>query len=216
MNGTTLDITHAEKDLGVTVDEDLKFHKHIANAVNTASRLLGLIRKTFILLDEITAQRVFTAMVRPHLEYGNVIWHRRNRGDKLEVEKVQRWPTKLIPNISHLPYDDWLKFPKLPSLDFRKRRGDMIYVFTIMYGIDMLDPHNFFIFPPNNNTRGQSQKVFMGRCKLYLRRSVFSNRSRIWTNFGKGSAIDCHDKMRYMHSRNTTQKGRNNITGIPF
>jgi len=34
--------------------------------------------------------RLFTAMVRPHLEYGNVIWHPRYRGDKLEVEKVQK------------------------------------------------------------------------------------------------------------------------------
>ena len=41
MNGITLDITHAEKDLGVTVDEDLTLHKHIANAVNKASRMLG-------------------------------------------------------------------------------------------------------------------------------------------------------------------------------
>ena len=32
MNGTTLDITHAKEDLGVTVVEDLKFHKHISNA----------------------------------------------------------------------------------------------------------------------------------------------------------------------------------------
>ena len=69
MNCTTLAITHAEKDLSVTVDEDLKFHKHIANAVNKASRLLGLIRKTFALLDETTVPRLFTAMVRPYLEY---------------------------------------------------------------------------------------------------------------------------------------------------
>jgi len=102
-NGTTLDITHAEKDLGVISDENLKFHKHIGNAVNKASRMLGLIRKTFALLDETTVPRLFTAMVRPHPEYGNVIWRPRYRGDKLEVEKVQRRATKLIPSISHLP-----------------------------------------------------------------------------------------------------------------
>jgi len=158
MNGTTLDITHAEKDLGVTVDEDLTFHHHIANAVNKASGMLGLIRKTFILIDETTVPRLFTAMFRSHLEYGNVIWHPRNRGDKLEVEKVQIRATKLIPNISHLSYEDRLKFLKLPSLDFRRRRGDMIHVFKIMNGMDRLDLHNFFTFPPNNNTRGHSKK----------------------------------------------------------
>jgi len=106
MNCTTLDITHTEKDLGIIVDEDLKFHMHIANAVNKASGM--------------KVPRLFTAMVRPHLEYGNVIWHPRYRRDKLEVGEVQRRTTKLIPSISHLPYEDQLKFRKLPSLDFRR------------------------------------------------------------------------------------------------
>ena len=109
--------------------------------------MLGLIRKTFTLLDETTVPRLFTAMVRPHLEYGNVIWHPRYRGDKLEVEKVQRRATKLITSINHLPYENRLKYLKLPSLDFRRRRGDMIHVFKIMNGMDRLDPHKFFIFP---------------------------------------------------------------------
>jgi len=61
-----------------------------------------------------------------------VIWHPRYRGDKLEVEKVQRRATKLIPSISHPPHKDQLKVLKLPSLDFRRRRGDMINVFKIM------------------------------------------------------------------------------------
>ena len=191
MNGTTLDITHAENDLGVTVDEDLKFHTHVVNAINKASRMLGLIRKTFTLLNETTVPRLFTAMVRPHLEYGNVIWHPRYRGDKLEVEKVHRRTTKLIPSISHLPYEDRLKFLKLPSLDFRRRRGDMIHVFKIMNGMDRLDPHNFFIFPPNNNTRGHSQKVFIGRCRLDLRRSVFSQRTIHDWNYLTEHVISC-------------------------
>jgi len=146
MNGPTSDITHAEKHLGVTAVEDLKFHKHIANAVNKGSRMLGLIRKTFTPLDETTVPRLITAMVSLHLEYGNVIWHPRYRGDKLEVEKVQRRATKLIPSISHLPYEDQLKFLKLPSLDFRQQQGGMILVFKITNGMDRLDPHSFFIF----------------------------------------------------------------------
>ena len=89
MNGSTLDIAHGEKDLGVIVD-DLKLHTHIANAVNKASRMLDLIRKTFTLLGETIVPRLFTAMVIPHLEYGNVIWHPRYKRVKLEVEKVQR------------------------------------------------------------------------------------------------------------------------------
>ena len=50
----------------------------------------------FTCLDEITVPKIFMAMVRPYLEYGNVIWHPRFQLDKTEIEKVQRRATKLI------------------------------------------------------------------------------------------------------------------------
>ena len=53
----------------------------------------------------------------------------------------------------------------------------MIHVFKITNDMDdRLDPENFFIFPPNNNTRGHSQKVFKSRCRLDLR-SVFRQKA---------------------------------------
>ena len=47
----------------------------------------GLFRVTFTCLDEITIPKIFMAMVRPHLEYGNVIWHPSFQPDKAEIEK---------------------------------------------------------------------------------------------------------------------------------
>ena len=69
--------TADKKDLGVVVDKGLKFHLHVSKAVSKASRMLGLVRATFSCLDESTVPRLFTTMVRPHLEYGNIIWHPR-------------------------------------------------------------------------------------------------------------------------------------------
>jgi len=65
--------TRFEKDLAVFIDEELKFHPHVSNAVEKASRLLGLIKVTFTYLDTVIMPRLFTTMVRPHLKYGNVI-----------------------------------------------------------------------------------------------------------------------------------------------
>lgn len=42
----------AEKDIGVTVDEDLNFRTHIQLIVNKASSIAGLIRRIFVYLDE--------------------------------------------------------------------------------------------------------------------------------------------------------------------
>ena len=71
-------------------------------------------------------------MVRPHLEYDNVIWHPRFQLDKTVIEKVQRRATKLIPTLRHEPYEARLWSLKLPSIDYRRRRGDMLQVFRIL------------------------------------------------------------------------------------
>ena len=52
----------------------------------------------------------FMATVRPHFEYGNVIWHPRFELDKAEIEKVQS------------PYEARNRSLKLSSLDYRRRR----------------------------------------------------------------------------------------------
>ena len=63
-----------QKDLGVIVDDELKFHEQTAAAVKKANTILGLARKSFAVLDSNTVPVLYNSLVRPHLEYGNVIW----------------------------------------------------------------------------------------------------------------------------------------------
>ena len=104
MNNVPLTKTADEKDPGVIMDNTLKFHMHTAYAVKKSSKMLGLFRATFTCLDEITVPKICMAMVRPHLEYGNVIWHPRFKVDKAEIEKVQKRATRQIPTLRHEPY----------------------------------------------------------------------------------------------------------------
>ncbi|CAH1239847.1 Hypp5893 [Branchiostoma lanceolatum] len=57
-----LEETTAEKDLGVTVDNHLKFHTHTAQAKNKGNQMLGLIKKSFANLDEQTLPILFKTM----------------------------------------------------------------------------------------------------------------------------------------------------------
>jgi len=176
MGQTELQRSSVEKDLGVFVDDQLKFKKHVSHAVNKASRILGMIRSTFACLDEDTVPRLYKALVRPHLEYGNLIWHPRYRIDKLEVEKVQRRATKLVARLKDEPYETRLEALKIPSLEFRRRRGDMIQVFKILRGMDRLEPDIFFSMTGEHGTRGHKDKMFKRHSRLELRRNTFSHR----------------------------------------
>lgn len=58
-----------EKDLGVTIDQELKYKTHIAEKVKKAHCTAGVIR-SFRYLDNDMYRRLFTSVVRPLLEYG--------------------------------------------------------------------------------------------------------------------------------------------------
>ena len=60
--------TNLEKDLGVNIDVQLKFSKHIEIQVNKANKILGMIRRSYEFLDGDSLKILFVALVRPHLE----------------------------------------------------------------------------------------------------------------------------------------------------
>ena len=56
-------------------------------------------------------------------------------GDIKEIEKVQKRATKLVINLKKIPYTNRLQRLKLPTLKYRRLRGDMIEVFKITHNI---------------------------------------------------------------------------------
>ena len=66
--------SEGEKDLGVMVDDKINFDKHIQQQVNKVNSIMGLIRRTYTLLDETSFRYLFQALVRPHLEYAEAVW----------------------------------------------------------------------------------------------------------------------------------------------
>ena len=55
--------------------DKLKFSDHVEHAVSKANQILGLIRRSFMYLDIPLLKQLHTTLVRPHLEYGNTVWH---------------------------------------------------------------------------------------------------------------------------------------------
>ena len=97
-----LEHVSSEKDLGVTIDEELKFEEHIARKIQVANGIVGQIRRSFSFLDAETFRRIFVAFVRPHLEYCQAVWspHLRRNIDALEkhadkVDKTSGWTLQL-------------------------------------------------------------------------------------------------------------------------
>ena len=176
MRGAPMEVADEEKDLGIVIDKQLNFHDQASAASSKASQILAVVRRSFANIDRVTLPLLFKSMVRPYLEYGNTIWGPFSRGDQKQVERVQRRATKLVEAISHLPYPERLRRLGLPSLQYRRLRGDMITVYQLFHGGIDLPPETFLVKSDSHRTRGHRWKVLKPRAASLVRRNSFSSR----------------------------------------
>ncbi|XP_072018234.1 uncharacterized protein [Amphiura filiformis] len=172
-----LEVRDEEKDLGVVFDPSLKFSKHVGKVAIKANRIVGLIRRTFTHMDENMFLPLYKTLVRPHLEYANCVWNPFLQQDITKLEKVQRRATKVIAAIKDLPYQSRLEVLNLPSLAYRRLRGDMIQVFKIMYGINDMDKNKLFVMKDSErDLRGHGLRIQKQHARLNIRKYSFTHR----------------------------------------
>ena len=144
MNGKYLEEVTEERDLGVVLQNDLKCSKQCLEAVSTANRVLGMIRRSFSIRDKNVNLQLYKSLVRPHLEYSIQAWRPHFQKDTDLLEGVQRRATKLISDLKVKGHEDRLRCLNVTTLETRRLRGDLIEVFKIFKGFENMDPLTFF------------------------------------------------------------------------
>ena len=118
-----------------------------------------------------------------HVASGHLI-----KKSKDALENVQRRATKQINGMSDTSYPDRLRKLTLPTLAYRRIRGDMIEIYKLLHGkydsntsniINLYKDHN----KPNERTRGHMWKICHDRSRLNLRKENFPNRAVNMWNF---------------------------------
>ena len=120
------------KTLESFIDSNLEFDKHVFFKVNKANSTMAVIRRSFQKLDGDTFVPLYKALVRTHLDYACCIWSPYKQKYKDALENVQRRATKLINGMSEMSYPDRLRKLKLPTLAYRRIRGDMIELYKLI------------------------------------------------------------------------------------
>ena len=176
--------TSQEKDVGITFDEQLTFEHHLNEKINKSNSIVGIIRRTFEYLDQSNFVHLYRSLVRPHLEYANQIWAPHLKKHITAIENVQRRATKLVPSLKNLPYPDRLRALNLPTLAYRRQRGDMIELFKILTPTYDPEVSNFInLADSNTTTRGHHLKIKKIRPRLKIRLHSFPLRcTDQWNN----------------------------------
>ena len=130
---------------------------------------LGMIKRQIVSRDKKTnIVRLYKSLVRPKLEYCIQAWNPSLIKYKELLEQVQHRATELIPEISHLPYHDRLKYLNITTLELRRHRGDLIETFKILKGSEGI-PSNCLFELNTSVTRGNSLKLNKPRSRLNVK-----------------------------------------------
>ena len=163
-------------DLGVIIDDKLRFTSHYASIAKKAHQRASLILRCFKCRDPVLLTKAYLVYVRPLLEYCSPVWAPVYIKDIALLESVQRRFTKRISGMSDLNYLQRLKTLNLETLEARRLKTDLLTMFKILNNLIAINFQDFFSMSTVVNTRGHRFKLIKPVCKNNTRLFSFSCR----------------------------------------
>ena len=132
-------IVKEEKHLGVVIQDNLSPEKHIYRIFGDTFMMLRNIRMAFHFLDKDMMRKIITTMIRPKLEYAEVIWSLYKKKHVLKLERIQKIATKMVPELEDLTCEERIKEMHLTTLKERRERSDLITIYKLMNNLEETD-----------------------------------------------------------------------------
>ena len=110
-----------QKYIGVIIDTNIEFDKHVNQKRNKANSIMAVIGRSFTTLNQHNFEPLYKAVVRSHLDYAMSIWSPYKQKYKDAIENVQRRTTKQLPGMKNITYEEILDRLKLPKPAYRRK-----------------------------------------------------------------------------------------------
>ena len=142
------------KHLGVTLTRDLSWSTHLNDICEKAEKLLALLKSFKFRLDRNSLELFYTSMIRPTMEYADVLWAGATQSDLAKLDRIQLEAARVVTgatarcNTSALLNDvNWL------TLSERRRRHRLCLFFKIVNGLS--PPYLLNIMPSTVRARSK-------------------------------------------------------------
>ena len=183
LNGHTLKITDSAKYLGVNINADLTWNKHIDTITTKANKSLGFLRRNLKVSSPKIKAQAYISLVRPTLEYSSPVWSPYTQQGIDKIEKVQRRAARYVLNRFHNTSSVTGMIESLGwrSLEYRRIDASLCLFYKIVHGL-VLIPTNHYMIPPFRSTRLHHDFAYQiphSNCN-YHKFSFFPRTIRVW------------------------------------
>ena len=161
LHNHSLEKVDSTKYLGLTLQSNLKWDKHIDNMTSKANQSLGFIRRNLKIASPKVKAHAYKALVRPKLEYCSTIWDPHQKQQITQIEKVQRRAARFSCNRFHntSSVTEMMTDLKWYPLEIRRFLYRLGFFYKIIHEIVAVPTHNLLI-PLDNITRHSNPHSF--------------------------------------------------------
>ena len=189
---------HNIRSWGFCIFDNLSLSCHRQKANKAAFCVLKVLHRSFPIIGKKDFPFLFSTYIRPILKYGSQIAHTGLMRDRDCLERVRRLGTKLIKDVtklimctynpaftfisacsklikdlSNLPYSARLIELNLYPLEFRRIHGDLMLLFHLFQTGNL---HDFFPLTAQKHLRGHDKRLILPHCQICIRHNFFTLR----------------------------------------
>ena len=142
--------------LGVTIDNELKFDKHVSNVCLKAGRKLSVLSRMGKFLSFEKKRTLYKSFVESQFKYCPLIWMFHSRYSNAKINRLHMRALRLVYNDFQSTFDELLDRDKSFTIHHQNIQTLAIEIYKIFHGLSTSNYKELFVFRNNNyNTRSK-------------------------------------------------------------